>query len=89
MNYSRSQQFKLLENLGVDAPTLHDLAYALIGLLCAVSLAGAGWALWDRHRQDPWQRLQRQIRPCQCASRMPERLLNEKPCPARLQMADC
>ncbi|MGL6110929.1 MAG: transglutaminase-like domain-containing protein, partial [Rubrivivax sp.] len=61
MNYSRSQQFQLLESLGVDTPTWHDLAYALIGLLCAGSLAGAAWALWDRHRQDPWQRLQRRI----------------------------
>jgi hypothetical protein len=61
MNYSRVQQFKLLESLGVQAPTWHDLAYALIGLLCAGSLAGAAWALWDRWRQDPWQRLQRRI----------------------------
>lgn len=59
MNYSRSQQFRLLEGFGVEAPSWHDLAYALIGLLCAGSLTGAGWALWDRHRQDPWQRLQR------------------------------
>ncbi len=62
MNYSRGQQFRLLESLGVDAPTWHDLAYALIGLLCAGSLAGASWALWDQQRQDPWQRLQRRIR---------------------------
>jgi protein-glutamine gamma-glutamyltransferase len=61
MNYSRGQQFRLLESLGVNAPSWHDLAYALIALLCAGSLAGAGWALWDRHRQDPWQRLQRRI----------------------------
>ncbi len=61
MNYSRRQQFELLHSLGVDAPTWQDLALALIGLLCAGSLAGAGWALWDRHRQDPWQRLQRRI----------------------------
>ncbi len=61
LNYSRGQQFKLLEGLGVSAPTWHDLTYALIGLLCAGSLAGAGWALWDRHRQDPWQRLQQRI----------------------------
>ena len=39
-----------------------DLAYALIGLLSGVSLAGAAWALWDRHRQDPWQRLQQRVR---------------------------
>ena len=48
MNYSSSQQFRLLESLGVSTPSWHDLAYALIGLLCAGSLAGAGWALWDR-----------------------------------------
>jgi hypothetical protein len=61
MNYSRTQQFRLLESLGVNAPTWQDLAYALILLLCAGSLAGAGWAFWDRQRQDPWQRLQRRI----------------------------
>jgi len=61
MNYSRTQQFKLLESLGVSAPSWHDLAYLLIALVCVGSLAGAGWALWDRHRQDPWQRLQRRV----------------------------
>jgi len=61
MNYSRGQQFKLLQGLGVNAPTWQDLAIALISLLCAGSLAGAAWALWDRHRQDPWQRLQRRV----------------------------
>ena len=61
MNYSRGQQFRLLQSLGVASPTWQDLAIALISLLCAGSLAGAGWALWDRHRQDPWQRLQRRI----------------------------
>jgi hypothetical protein len=34
----------------------------LIGLLVLGALAGAVWALWDRHRQDPWLRLQAQIR---------------------------
>jgi protein-glutamine gamma-glutamyltransferase len=61
MNYSRGQQFRLLESLGVKAPTWQDLALALITLLCAGSLAAAGWALWDRHRQDPWQRLQQRV----------------------------
>ena len=61
LNYSRAQQFRLLENLGVDAPSWQDLSYALILLLCAGSLAGAGWALWDRWRQDPWQRLQQRV----------------------------
>jgi protein-glutamine gamma-glutamyltransferase len=61
MNYSRGQQMRLLEQLGVRSPSWHDLAYALIALLCAGSLAGAGWALWDRWRQDPWQRLQERV----------------------------
>jgi transglutaminase-like putative cysteine protease len=61
MNYSRAQQFRLLENLGVASPSWHDLAYALVVLLSAASLAGAGWALWDRWRQDPWQRLQQRV----------------------------
>lgn len=61
LNYSRTRQFDLLRGLGVEAPSWHDLAYVLIGLLSAVSLGGAGWALWDRHRQDPWQRLQRRV----------------------------
>ncbi len=61
LNYSRSQQFDLLRELGVRAPRWEDLAYVLIGLLCSISLAGAAWALWDRHRQDPWQRLQHRV----------------------------
>lgn len=61
MNYSRGQQFRLLQSLGVQAPTWQDLTLALITLLCAGSLGAAGWALWDRHRQDPWQRLQRRV----------------------------
>jgi transglutaminase-like putative cysteine protease len=61
LNYSRSRQFDLLRELGVEAPRWEDLAYALVGLISVLSLAGAGWALWDRHRQDPWQRQQRLV----------------------------
>lgn len=61
LNYSRTRQFDLLRELGVEAPRWEDLAYALIGLLSALSLAGAGWAMWDRWRQDPWQRQQRLV----------------------------
>ena len=61
LNYSRTQQFDLLKDLGVRTPTWEDLAYLLIGLLSAASLFGAGWAWWDRHRQDPWQRLRSRI----------------------------
>jgi hypothetical protein len=61
LNYSRGAQLDLLKSLGFQSPDWVDLAYVLIGLLCTGSLAGAAWALWDRHRQDPWQRLQRRV----------------------------
>ena len=61
LNYGRGQQFDLLRDLGFDAPSWQDLATLLIVLLCGAALAGAGWAWWDRHRQDPWQRLQRRV----------------------------
>ena len=61
LNYSRGQQFDLLRELGFEAPSWQDLAQVLGALLCAGALAGAGWAWWDRHRQDPWQRLQRRV----------------------------
>ncbi len=61
LNYSRQQQFRLLERLGVKSPSWQDLASLLIGLLCVASLAGAAWAWWDRRRQDPWQRLQGRV----------------------------
>jgi hypothetical protein len=62
LGYSRQQQFHLLERLGVDAPDWHDLAMLLIGLFSSASLAGAAWAWWDRHRQDPWHRLLARVR---------------------------
>ena len=58
LNYARGQQLDLLKQLGFEAPSWQDLATLLILLLCGGALAGAGWALWDRRRQDPWQRLQ-------------------------------
>ena len=61
LNYSRGQQFDLLRRLGVESPDWTDLAQALIALLCGAALAGALWAWWDRHRQDPWQRLQARV----------------------------
>ena len=57
MSYSRTQQFDLLRALGVGTPSWEDLGVLLVGLISAVALAGAGWAWWDRHRQDPWLRL--------------------------------
>ncbi len=61
LNYSRLQQFDLLQKWGVRSPTWEDLAYLLTGLLSVASLAGAAWAWWDRHRRDPWQRLRSRI----------------------------
>ena len=62
LNYSRGQQLDLLKSFGVSSPSWEDLAYLLLGLLCAASLAGAAWAWWDRQRQDPWTRLASQLR---------------------------
>jgi hypothetical protein len=61
LNYSRGQQMDLLKSLGFEAPSWQDLASTLILLLCSAALAGAGWAWWDRRRQDPWQRLQQRV----------------------------
>ncbi len=61
LNYSRGKQFNLLQHLGFQSPSWADLSYVLAGLLSMAALAAAGWALWDRQRQDPWQRLQARV----------------------------
>ncbi|HLL17184.1 MAG TPA: DUF3488 domain-containing protein, partial [Rubrivivax sp.] len=55
------QQFDLLRNLGFAAPSWEDLVKLLTLLLGGAALAGAGWAWWDRRRQDPWLRLQQRV----------------------------
>lgn len=62
LNYSRAQQFDLLKRLGFDTPRWEDLALVMVGLGSAAALLGAGWALWDRQRRDPWERLQADMR---------------------------
>ncbi len=62
LNYSQGNQLNLLKNLGFDAPSWTDLAYVLIGVLVAVSLAGAAWSLWERQQHDPWMRLLKRAR---------------------------
>jgi len=62
LNYSRAQQFDLLQRLGFQSPDWYTLGLIMLGLTVVAALAGAAWALWDRRRQDPWQRLQAQIR---------------------------
>jgi transglutaminase-like putative cysteine protease len=61
LSYARTQQFELLRALGVRQPDWDDLARVSIALIVTASLAGAGWALWDRQRQAPWQRLQQRV----------------------------
>ena len=61
LSYSRTQQFDLMRALGMQTPSWQDLATLLIGTLCGAALAGAAWAWWDRHRQDPWLRLGRRV----------------------------
>lgn len=62
LNYSRGTQFDLMRRMGVDTPSWDDLVRVLVGLLCAVSLAGAAWAAWDQRRQDPWLRAWARVR---------------------------
>ncbi|HEY6510399.1 MAG TPA: DUF3488 and transglutaminase-like domain-containing protein [Burkholderiaceae bacterium] len=62
LNYSRTQQFDLLQRLGFQSPDWYTLGLIVLALAVIAALAGAAWALWDRHRQDPWQRLQGQVR---------------------------
>jgi len=57
LNYTQARQFDLLKTLGFAAPSWLDLVRLLGLLICAAALAGALWALWERSRQDPWQRL--------------------------------
>ena len=57
LNYSQGRQLDLLKRLGFEAPSWTDLAYVLLGVLVTVSLAGAGWSLWERQQHDPWLRL--------------------------------
>ena len=62
LNYTQSSQLNLLKNIGFNAPSIEDLAYALLYLMIGTSLIGAGWTLWERRSHDPWLRLLRQAR---------------------------
>jgi transglutaminase-like putative cysteine protease len=61
LNYSSGRQFSLLRELGFKAPGWTELSYILVLLLSAAAGGAAVWALWDRQRQDPWQRLQTRV----------------------------
>jgi transglutaminase-like putative cysteine protease len=57
LNYTQNRQLDLLRDLGFSTPGWEDLIYLLLSLVVGASLAGAGWTLWERRRQDPWLRL--------------------------------
>ena len=57
LNYTQGKQLNLLKDIGFQSPSWQDLSYVLIGIIVAVSLAGAAWGLWDRTQHDPWLRL--------------------------------
>ncbi len=62
LNYSRGQQLDLLKDFGFKSPSWEDLALLLIVALTSLSALGAGWAWWERQRQDPWVRQFAQVR---------------------------
>jgi protein-glutamine gamma-glutamyltransferase len=62
LNYTQGSQMDLLRQLGFSSPSWTDLAYVLIGVVVAVSLAGAGWTLWERQQHDPWLRALARVR---------------------------
>jgi transglutaminase-like putative cysteine protease len=57
LNYTQGKQLSLLKNIGFESPSWEDLTILLIGVIVLSSLAGGGWALWDRSQHDPWLRL--------------------------------
>ena len=57
LNYTQGKQLKLLKDIGFDSPSWQDLSTLLIGVIVLASVAGGGWALWDRTQHDPWLRL--------------------------------
>ena len=67
LNHTQARQFDLLKTLGFAAPSWLDLVRLLGLLICAAAPAGALWALWERSRQDPWQRLLLQARDARLA----------------------
>ena len=62
LSYSRGQQLDLLKDVGFSTPSWQDLALLLIVTVSALSLAGSGWAWWERQRVDPWLREAARVR---------------------------
>ncbi|MBH2018881.1 MAG: DUF3488 domain-containing transglutaminase family protein [Burkholderiales bacterium] len=62
LNYTQGKQLKLLKNIGFESPDWQDLSRLLIVAIVLASLAGGGWAWWDRSQHDPWLRLLGRVR---------------------------
>ncbi|MEI7513851.1 MAG: DUF3488 and transglutaminase-like domain-containing protein [Betaproteobacteria bacterium] len=62
LNYSQSQQWDLMRQLGFSSPNWQDLVSLLTVLAGAAVLGGVGWSQWRRRHQDPWARLQTRLR---------------------------
>ena len=62
LNYTEGRQLNLLKDIGFESPSWLDLSYLLIGVIVLASVAGGGWALWDRAQHDPWLRLLSRVR---------------------------
>jgi transglutaminase-like putative cysteine protease len=62
LNYTQGRQLNLLKDIGFESPGWEDLAMLLIGAVVLASVAGGGWAWWERSQHDPWLRLLGQAR---------------------------
>jgi transglutaminase-like putative cysteine protease len=71
LGYSRSAQFDLLRNLGLQSPRWEDLALLLAGSLSALATLAALWAWRDRNHVDPWPRQLERLRAALRAAGLP------------------
>ena len=62
LNYTQGRQFDLLKSIGFETPGWEDLAMLLTSVIVLASVAGGGWAWWERSQHDPWIRLLIQAR---------------------------
>jgi transglutaminase-like putative cysteine protease len=61
LSYDRRSQFDLMKRLGIDTPDTEDLGRVMIGVVVAVSMAGAIAAWWDARRRTPGQRMRKRL----------------------------
>lgn len=61
LNYSRQNQFDLLNRLGFQQPDWTTLGQALAGVILVLALAGAAWVRWSSRPHDAWSRQRARI----------------------------